>query len=304
MRRIARSIVASTFLVSIVSLPLLAGCVVSMGGCDWQSAKYTREQVTRVPHVAGGGLDVQTENGKVTIRRGGTDEVTIKATIRATTQERAEAAKVNAGRSAGADASGVDALVVRMDWPESKREPSEGASFEITIPQTAWVRVSTLNGGVTIENLQGTAELKTSNSGIQVNGHQGDVKANTSNGSVRASNVAGSLAAETSNSSVTISDVDGFVRAKTSNGTINLSLAPNSTGPLQLKSSNGSVHLQVPRSFAGTMELKTSNGSIRHDGFSSASYSGSKTSGTLTFGSSGNASSVETSNGSITISPR
>lgn len=287
----------------LVGMPL-AGCVVGMGGCDWQSARYAREMQVSVAHVAGTGLDLQTENGKVSVVRGSGSEVMIKATVHASTQERADGARVTAERSAGADASGEKALVVRVDWPGGKREPSEGCSMEVSVPETAWVRVKSSNGGITIENLGGTADLKTSNSAIQVNGHKGDVTAVTSNGGVRASNVAGSLRAETSNSSMTIADVGGFVHASTSNGGITASLGGESKGPVRLKASNGSISVLVPTSFGGTMELKTSNGTIRHEGLGSTVYSGSHTSGTLKFGGSGEASTVETSNGSITVKGR
>lgn len=304
MRRIARSLLASTFVFSMVALPMLGGCVVVMGGCDWQSANAKSEKNLSVAHVAGAGLDVQTENGKVVVRRGGTSEVAIQATVRATTQERADGAKVTAGRSTGADASGANALVVRVDWPEGKREPSEGCSFEITIPETAWVRLNSSNGGITIENLGGTADLKTSNSSIEVKGHQGDVKASTSNGSVRASNVGGSLEANTSNSSMTIADVGGFVKATTSNGTVNISLASNSKGPIHVKTSNGSVNLDLPSGYAGKIDLRTSNGSIKQSGFPNAKYNYAKGHGELQLGEGSEESTVQTSNGSIKVNAR
>jgi hypothetical protein len=304
MRRLVPSLFASTFLCSALALPMLAGCVVSMGGCNWQSANYTKEHLLAVPHIPATGLDVQTENGKITVRRGGSSEVSIKAIIRATSQARADAALITAGRSAGADASGANALVVRPEWPDQRREASEGCSFEITIPETAWVRLNSSNGGLSIENLAGTADLITSNASIQIASHQGDVKADTSNASIRAAKIAGSLSADTSNASLDIDDVEGFVRAKTSNASVSIALAPSSKGPVDVKSSNGSLTLRLPTTFPGTLELKTSNGRIRHEGFSAVTYSGSKTSGTLTFPAPGEASTAHTSNASITISPR
>lgn len=304
MRWIARSLLASTLVFSMLALPTLGGCVVVMGGCDWESAKYKSEKALSVSHVAGTGLDVQTENGKVVVRRGGTGEVAIKATVRAMTQERADGAKVTAGRSAGADASGANALVVRVDWPEGKREPSEGCTFEITIPEAAWVRLNSSNGGITIENLGGTADLKTSNSSIEVKGHQGDVKASTSNASVRASDIGGSLEAQTSNSSMTITDVDGFVKATTSNGTVNLSLSRLSKGPIHVKTSNGSVNLDLPTGYVGKLDLHTSNGSIKHSGFPNAQYDYAKGHGVLQLGGGGEESTVNTSNGSIKVNAR
>ncbi len=304
MRRLAPSLLASTFLGSALALPMLTGCVVSMSGCNWQSANFTKEHLLAVPHIPATGLDVQTENGKITVRRGGSTEVSIKAVVRATSQARADAVLISAGRSAGADPSGANALVVRPEWPDLKREASEGCSFEITIPETAWVRLHSSNGGLSIDNLAGTADLKTSNASIQITSHQGDVKADTSNASIRASTIAGSLSADTSNASLDLSDIEGFVRAKTSNASVSLALAPTSKGPVHVKSSNGSLSLALPSNFAGTLDLKTSNGRIRHEGFPATTYAGSKASGTLTFPTPGEASTAHTSNASITISPR
>src|SRR5262245_11426818 len=119
---LVRPLIASSFVLGAISLPMLGGCVVVMGGCDWDGATVERIHTTSVPHVAGAGLDVEGDNGKIVVRRGGTSEVAIKATIRAKTQERADAVRIEAGRSsAGSGRSAENALVVRAKWPEDKR---------------------------------------------------------------------------------------------------------------------------------------------------------------------------------------
>lgn len=303
LHRFVRPFAASSFALCALGAPMLGGCVVVMGGCDWTPAKFERTQTLNVAHVAGTGLDVQTENGRITVRKGGTSDVSIVAKIRASSQERADATVVSAVRSASSGGAGDNALVARVNWPNGERQSNEGCSFEITIPEAAWVRLVSSNGGIHVNALSGTAELTTSNARIEIEDHAGDLKAKTSNGGVHAKRITGAVTADTSNASVHLEDVGGFVKVNTSNGSIDAALSRESKGPAILKTSNASITLAVGPSFGGSLRASTSNGRIRNE-VSGATYDGTKKSGTVTFATSGEESSASTSNGGITIKSR
>jgi len=261
------------------SLPMLGGCIIIAGssGCS-ESAPHHETRTSTVPHVTGRALYVETGNGEVDIHRAGTDQVTVTAKIRATTDERLKAARVVTER----DADGT--LRVTVEWPDNKRRGSEGCSFDIAIPDAIGVTAQSSNGGITLRGLAGDADLRSSNGEIDVRDHDGAVRARTSNGGIELVNVT-------------------KVDADSSNGSVNIRLRSDATGPVRADTSNGNVTLEVGPAFAGEVVCSTSNGSIRdRTGRATSTTQHSNKRATFRFGDGGQ-STLDTSNGTITIEP-
>ncbi len=187
---------------------------------------------------------------------------------------------------ANRNSSGV--LEVSAKAPEGGWRNSEGCDFEIAVPDAAGVDLSTGNGAIEIEGLSGAAKLETSNGRITIKGHSGSVEARTSNGRIEAT------------------DVGGPVNARTSNGSVTVRLAAASEGPATIQTSNGAVTLELSAAFRGDLDAHTSNGSIHvpsspPDGVRKFSSRVDRNSAHLAIGDNGPASSVQTSNGSVTI---
>lgn len=220
-------------------LSLVAGSALVLPGCvgSWQNAKFQRdiEMVFLVP--AGAGVGVRSNNGAVEIREAVRDDVLVKATVRATTQERADAVRL-VGSSETGD------LQISAVWPED-RKGSEGVSFVIEAPGGRPVDVGTSNGSVTIDGFAGGVTARSSNGQLIVRGHDGPIDLDTSNGKI------------------TVTGATGPIKAKTSNGRVSVELADGAAGPVNVDTSNGSVDLIVGPDFAGIVRTDTSNGSIR-----------------------------------------
>lgn len=228
----------------------------SLAGCGvFTPARFEAEKALSVPHVADSPIDVETANGSITVTKADRKDVQIEATVRATTQERADAVKVTAERDG-------DSLRVRVTWPDGAREPNEGCNITIAVPDARGVALRSSNGRLTVAGLGGPADLRTSNGRINVKGHAGRVTAESSNGRIT---VGGR--------------VTGPVELTTSNGAVELELGSEFRGKLSLRTSNGSV--KVSDLGEATLErsgrsravinfgdgpdsrVKTSNGSIR-----------------------------------------
>jgi hypothetical protein len=265
---------------SVVGTIVVAFLVVA-AGC--RRADFRETRTTSVPHVSGSPLSVETANGAITVEAsapvpGSPSEVSIVAEIRATTAERLAATKVLADRDGGGR------LSVRLEWPDGRREGSEGCSFSIRLPDANGVEAAASNGKVRVAGLAGGARLRTSNGAVVVSGHRGDVAVKTSNGSVE---VAGATAR---------TDVE------TSNGRIHVSLAEDGTGPALLQTSNGSIRLSVGAAFRGTIDADTSNGSVEVTGVAGAQVDRrSRTSARVVVSGGDAASRLRTSNGSIEV---
>lgn len=274
----------------------LASCVV-VSGCEWVGVTLVHKTLApmNVAQVAGKAVDVETQNGAISVVKSGGSEIVVKATVHATDEARAAATTVKAER----DSSGM--LVVRVIWPDGKRLNSEGCDIEIETPDAEGVKLRSSNGRLTIKDLSGKADLETSNGRIEVQGHRGDVLAHTSNGAVEAKDISGTFAAKTSNGRVNADSVAGSVDARTSNGAIEVRLAPTSSGPATLQSSNGRITLKVGSSFAGSVRCTTSNGGISATVPMGVKESGGKHDRTYDFGGKGAPSTISTSNGSIEV---
>lgn len=260
---------------------IAAGSAFSLGGCHF--ALDTKEQVTTipVPHVAGSGLKVTAHNGHIDVKKASGAEVSIVATLRMISDERLKATTITANR----DAAGI--LVISATPPDEWKG-NEGCGFDITLPEARGITLKTSNGSIHTSDLAGAAELATSNGSITVASHDGAVHAGTSNGRVE------------------VVDVTGGVDCTTSNGSVKVTLAAASPGPVKIDTSNGSITLEVGKAFAGSISADTSNGSIStpdaRSGYAALNVQRQgKHRAVVTLGSSGAKSTLDTSNGSITI---
>lgn len=261
--------------------PALAAAVVA-GGC-MEQARYQQTVTSSAPHVSGSGLKVTSRNGAITVQQGSSETaVTIKATLRMVTEARLGEASIVANRTP----AGV--LEISAQPPTGGWRTNEGCSFDVTVPDVSGVELISSNGAITMSGLSGVAKLDTSNGRITVRGHRGDLFADTSNGRIEATGVTGA------------------VDARTSNGAVSISMADAAAGPVTIDTSNGSVTLDLTPSFRGTLEAHTSNGSVRMPegapaGVSRYSLRSTGRRATLEVGEGGPASSIDTSNGSVTV---
>jgi hypothetical protein len=269
--------VVSASLVLAVAGAGLTGCIVSTGcSMNWQPANFKGPVNAAATLTAPSAVDAKTENGAVTLIAGTGTELTVTGTARATSAERLALIKVVVEQ--GAD--GV--AMVSVVWPPDGRKGSEGCDLTITVPTVAKVAAKSSNGAITSTGLSGDLVLKTSNGAVTVNGHTGPLNVDTSNGAIKAS------------------DVNGPVMADTSNGAISISLT-SAEAPVQAKSSNGSITLVVPDAYSGAVSCSTSNGSVTNGTKGALAAGSTKTKGTITLGAGAAASTLRTSNGSVTV---
>lgn len=221
------------------ALGLLTGACLLSQGCleTWQQARFERDVELTFAVPPSAGIGTFTENGAVRLAETERADVLVRAHIRATTQERADAVVISG------EVVGEEWLEIHALWPDS-RTSSEGVSFSIDGPGGRPVRVRTSNGQIGLTGFADGADLRTSNGAITVKGHSGR------------------LDAETSNGAVTVLEACDAVAAETSNGSVRIELADEGAGPVRVGTSNGGVTLVVGPAFAGQIEGETSNGSV------------------------------------------
>ncbi|MCC6970690.1 MAG: DUF4097 family beta strand repeat protein [Phycisphaerales bacterium] len=267
-------------LFGVVLTTTLAGAALS-GGCVLNYSVEEETRTSNIPHMAASPIVVDTANGAITVTTAAeAKDVTIVAKLRAQTKERLAATKVLAERKDD------KTLSVYVKWPDDKRLSYEGCAFEIVLPDAADARLTSSNGAVTAKGINGP------------------VLAESSNGAITIEHAGGPATAKTSNGAVTINHATGKVIADSSNGAIRVSLAKDAKGPVKLDTSNGSITLSFGPAFVGVIDADTSNGRVTINGIEAARVKQPKKSeATVTLGE-GEKSTLDTSNGSITIERR
>ena len=298
-----------TFLVLAPVLLFLAGCdLEDLGASDRFTADfhYGSLKATR--------LSVENFNGSIEIASWDQDSIDISGVKYAGTAQLRDAMKIDVATTG-------DTLHVRTVRP-SERRGNMGAKYVIKVPRKIELdRISSSNGSIRVNNIEGAARLRSSNGGIHVINTKGNVDAQTSNGNVEVQDLEGSAVLKTSNGRVHAEGIKGTLEAETSNGGINVHLTKAEAGrPVKLDTSNGSIDLTVdsanqndvyastsnagitvhmPPSIGARLRAHTSNGSISSDFEVQVQGQISKHSLEGTIGSGGPVLDLSTSNGGI-----
>lgn len=165
-------------------------------------------------------------NGGATVHGWQKNTVLVRSCIHATGSNESDArwlaSQITVTRGAGD---------IEPDGPTSDKHRRWDVSYEIWLPQQSNLDVSTVNGGVIIQEVQGEIRANTVNGGVQLDRLAGDVKGTTVNGGLRAELAGGRW--------------DG--------------------AGLHLSTTNGGIVVGLPASYSATVETSTVNGGIQCD---------------------------------------
>lgn len=302
-----------------VLFPCLVTALLFLTACDIEEfgdfQRYQQDFHYSYPLSANGSISVETFNGSVEISGWDENTVDISGVKYASTQDAADALRVDINHSPGS----VSIRVVRP----SERRGNRGARFVIKVPRKALLdrivtsngairtldgsgpaRLRTSNGQIRVEDLLGSLDAQTSNGSIELLDIDGDARARTSNGHVRAEGVRGSLEATTSNSHVNakVTEAGRPVHVDTSNGSIDLTLPGAAIGDVRASTSNSSITVRLPKEPDARLVANTSNSSISTDFEVRTIGSINKSHIEGTLGNGGALMDLSTSNGHIRIS--
>lgn len=256
-----------------VGVPLL-----SLTGCDIGeiiaegagTSNRFREEFQRTYELRPGArLNLESFNGRVEIRTWDQNKVEIHGTKYASTEEGLKLLKVDV-------ASSPDLLEIRSVRPGGSGAGSwmrgnYGVSFRITVPrQTHLDKLTTSNGPIKVDGIEGRMRLTTSNGPVDVDASTGELDVRTSNGPVELTRFSGRAAVHTSNGPIEVSalklDPAVPLRLETSNGPIDITLPSSAAAPeVRAHSSNGPISLRLPEGVNGRVRAHTSNSKVSTD---------------------------------------
>src|ERR1035441_9984657 len=150
---------------------LLTGCV-EVGGL-WDSEAYKKEFKVSYPLEPGGSVSIETFNGSIELTGWEQNSVEVNGTKYASTRSALDSIKIDVSSPSGSVRVRASKL--------SDFHHNMGARFTVRVPRrTLLDLISTSNGHVRIEDVDGNARLRTSNGAIRVSRLKGELEARTS----------------------------------------------------------------------------------------------------------------------------
>jgi hypothetical protein len=221
---------------------------------DRPTVAESREQ--RLPAAAATTINPG-PNGGIRIHGWNNQDVLVRACIHASAPTEEEA---NALLKEVKIVRGPDNL--QPEGPSGSHSRHWDVSYEIWMPNKSNIEAHAVNGGITIESLEGQIRFHTQNGGVNLVDVAGDVDGSTQNGG---------LSIELKGSSWR----GAGLRAETQNGAINLRVPDGYSAQVEASTVNGGMHVEFPVQLDGKtvsfnlgsggapIRTRTTNGGIR-----------------------------------------
>ncbi|HEX8734408.1 MAG TPA: DUF4097 family beta strand repeat-containing protein [Pyrinomonadaceae bacterium] len=186
--------------------------------------KISHREVRESTLSAGSLVNVDARrNGGIQVRGENRSDVLVRACVqtRGTTEEEARSIARGIRIETGS--------IIRAEGGSD--EVNWAVSYQILVPRSTNLKLSTYNGGIHLSNLDGSIEFEATNGGIH------------------------------------LSELAGNVKGRTANGGLHIELSGNSWkgSGLDVETTNGGVHLSIPETYAARIETGTVNGGFKSD---------------------------------------
>ncbi len=258
------------------------GLAVKLGGDSLPLPTTAEESVSRSFLVDSAPLViVETFNGPIEVIRGepGQVDCRVQTQSRGFGRERAEANLTRLGVGIRREA---DVIRVAVSPGQGGKFRDAKGSVTLLVPENATLHLTTRNGKVKVQGVEGPIQARTSNGPIEVQGASGIVSLESSNGRIKCAADQAIVSLETSNGPIDFqgSLVSGLSTLKTSNGKITLRLPEDQVFHLDAQGKNKdglAVSSEFDNDYARQAALigdvgpasgvvikaRTSNGSVR-----------------------------------------
>ncbi len=191
---------------------------------NWSNGKQVSAKDLREINLSAGDLNVDgRRNGGISIKGENRSDVLIRACVQTWGKTQEEANSLL--KSVRIETGGT----IHSEGVSENSNAS--VSYQILVPRNTNLNLTTENGGISIENVDGTIGFDAKNGGINLSNLAGDVK------------------------------------GRTTNGGLHVELAGNTWkgNGLNVETTNGGVHLEMSENYAARFETRTVNGGFKSD---------------------------------------
>jgi DUF4097 and DUF4098 domain-containing protein YvlB len=246
------------------------------------------------PLAFGSKLWVRNRNGAIRVMGWDKEQVDLVAEIRDTNKRKVTLVVQRKGND--------------LDIEAQTSQPTFSFGFTVTprcemilqVPRKLLGHFRTINGAVTLRQLDGYARLETTNGTITAEDVSGEVHADTTNGNVELRRLKARAKIGTTNGKISVEQVDGGIQAETTNGSIRARGLDGWNEGLRFETTNGSIDVELGKA-TGELIAENSNGRIDVEVKGATVVESSKHSLRLKIPGRTQKISLETTNGSITV---
>jgi hypothetical protein len=191
-------------------------------------------------------LGVETNSGRITVRRGDSQAVHIRAVINVSESDYSPEAERQARQIESSPPITQNGNVIRIDRVDGFPLRYLSIAYEVTVPEKTRLRARTGSGGQAVDGIEGPVEVTTGSGGIRVSGIADAVSARTGSGGIELDSVKGRVDAGTGSGGIRGSNLAGPVTAHTGSGGVTLHLPPNTGFDLHAHTGSGRVYVAPP----------------------------------------------------------
>ncbi|MFP8878833.1 MAG: DUF4097 family beta strand repeat-containing protein [Myxococcota bacterium] len=227
------------------------------------SERLEREETLDIEAPESRALRVYNSNGRTAVWGEERDDIEARITkiARAESEEGAREL-LDEIRVTSTDIAGALELDVEIPRKWNRRG---SVNLEIRMPRDLSVELSSENGRLDVEGVQGAVSARSSNGAAVLRNIVGDVDVATSNAKVFCSHTCGLLVARSRNGKIELEEHSGSIDASTSNSSIRASVHEIGDEGVQLATSNGPIVLALPDRVDCEIDVRVDNGTIRND---------------------------------------
>ncbi|MBY8882453.1 DUF4097 family beta strand repeat-containing protein [Actinacidiphila acidipaludis] len=136
------------------------------------------------------------------------------------------------------------------------------SSGDVRLDTTGPLQLKASHGSITVDRIEGAAEITTSSGSVRVGLVDGDAVLKNSHGSTTVGAATGELRVSGANGDIDITRAEGPVTATTAHGT--LRVAEVARGTVQLETSYGAIEVGVREGTAAWLDVSSNAGQVRN----------------------------------------
>ena len=274
------------------SLIAVAGCYIQIRGYSYPRARYERTVQLSRPMSAGTLFAAKSNDGWITVNGSETTDCNVTATIIARADSDEKARTIAEKTKVKLEQFGSK-LTVKLEKPILMMNQSVDIQVEAMVVKSCDVELSTDDGNITIENINGDIDIKTDDGSVSLARIAGDIKVRsddgsinvqefnsdvnlqragwidiqTDDGSVTMSRVVGNIKVRSDDGSTRVEEVAGNVNIQSDDGRITVVYSEDAGGVcnVSLVTDDAAIDITAPANFSADVEVITNDGSINTD---------------------------------------
>lgn len=239
-----------------------AGCTVQIDG-----HAFTQRDEQRFPAGEAPDVTLSTFDGAIQVRPWDRPEVLVEIEKRGSDKAAVESIQVVREASGNRISVEVKDARARDEFIGIGFRHFTSAKMIASVPRGANLTISTRDGSITVERVDGRLELRSDDGSVRVSDAPGDLVIVTRDGTITLDRVQGRIDARTGDGSIRVAGVPAALDLETRDGSVVVRAERGTvmTSPWTVRTGDGSLVMELPDDFAAELDAETGDGSVKSD---------------------------------------